>query len=115
MKDILYVHQVSSVGGASFCLLNIIKSLDRQKYKPSVLLKGDGPLAEEIRKLDIEVYFLSSLCAIPYNKSLADWRTWLGYWHVQKACKQFATFLKKHHFDLVYLNNMMLKVFICHQ
>lgn len=108
MKDILYVHQVSSAGGASFCLLNIIKSLDRQKYKPSVLLKGDGPLAEEIRKLDIEVYFLSSLCAIPYNKSLADWRTWLGYWHVQKACKQFATFLKKHHFDLVYLNNMML-------
>ncbi len=41
MKRILYVHHVSSVGGASFCLLNIIKGLDRQKYAPSVLLKRE--------------------------------------------------------------------------
>ena len=108
MKRVLYVHQVSSVGGASFCLLNIIKGLDRQKYVPSVLLKANGPLAEELHKLDVTVYFLPSLCAIPYNKSLSDWRTWLGYFHVHIACKQFSKFLKKHHFDLVYLNNMML-------
>ena len=108
MKHILYVHQVSSVGGASFCLLNIIKGLDRKKYKPSVLLKGDGPLAEEFRKLDVDIYILPSLCVIPYNKSLKDWRTWIGYWRVKQARKQFASFLKQHHFDLVYLNNMML-------
>lgn len=108
MKSILYVHQVSSVGGASFCLLNLIKSLDRQKYTPFVLLKDDGPLSEEFRKLDVKVYFLPALCAIPYNKSLLDWRTCIGYWHVRKACKLFSSFLKMNHFDLVYLNNMML-------
>ena len=58
MKRILYVHQVSSVGGASFCLLNIIKGLDRQKYAPSVLLKENGPLAEEFRKLGVTVFLL---------------------------------------------------------
>lgn len=108
MKKILYVHQVSSVGGASFCLLNIIKGLDRQKYAPSVLLKENGPLAEEFRKLGVTVFFLPSLCAIPYNKSFSDWRTWLGYFHVYITSKQFAKFLREHHFDLVYLNNMML-------
>ncbi len=108
MKKILYVHHVSIIGGASFCLLNIIRGLDKQKYSPSVLLKEDGPLAEEFRKLNVKVFFLPSLCAIPYNKSLFNLGTWLGYWHVYLARQKFAMFLEEHHFDLIYLNNMML-------
>lgn len=108
MKRILYVHHVSSVGGASFCLLNLIKALDRTSCEPFVLLRNDGPLADELRALDVSVFFMPELCAIPYNKSLYDYRTILGYWNVYKGCKMFHKFLEEHDFELVYLNNMML-------
>lgn len=108
MKKILYVHQVSSVGGASYCLLSIIKGLNREKYSPSVLLKGEGPLADEFRKLNVTVYIMPELCAIPYNKSLLEVKTWIGYAEVAKGCRKFERFLSNHDFDIVYLNNMML-------
>lgn len=107
-KKILYVHHVSTIGGASFCLLNLIKALDRSMYEPYVLLKNNGPLAEELRRLCVEVFYMPQLCAIPYNKSLYNWRTVFGYYNVYKCCKLFGDFLNSHYFDLVYLNNMML-------
>ena len=108
MKNILYVHQVSSIGGASYCLLSLIKALDRSKYKPSVLLKTDGPLVKQLKALDVDIYMLPQLSAIPYNKSLYNWKTILGYWHVHQCRKSFRKFINEHDFDLVYLNNMML-------
>lgn len=48
---ILYVHQISSIGGASFCLLSILKSLNRDEYEPVVLLKCNGPLVDELKNL----------------------------------------------------------------
>ena len=108
MKRILYVHHVSSVGGASFCLLNIIKGLDRQKYAPSVLLKENGPLAEEFRKLGVTVFFLPSLLPYHTTKAFLIGEHGWGYFHVYITSKQFAKFLREHHFDLVYLNSMML-------
>lgn len=105
---ILYVHQISSIGGASFCLLSILKSLNRDEYEPVVLLKCNGPLVDELKKLEVQVYFLPELCAIPYNKSLFEIKTIIGYWNVLKGCKKFGQFLSYNQFDIVYLNNMML-------
>lgn len=36
MKKILFVHHVSFIGGASYCLLNLLKEFDRTLYKPVV-------------------------------------------------------------------------------
>ena len=108
MKRILYVHHVSSVGGASFCLLNIIKALDREKYEPVALLKSPGPLSAELEKINVEVAYLSSLAAIPYNKSLTSFRTWLGYARVFSSLRKFKSFIQSGDYDIVYFNNMML-------
>ena len=108
MKRILYVHHVSSIGGASFCLLNIIKGLDRELYEPSVLLATPGPLSIKLEELGVKVYYLPSLTAIPYNKSLKSIRTIIGYFKVFNSRKGFKTFLAGKNFDIIYFNNMML-------
>ena len=51
MKSILYIHHTSVVGGASYCLLSVLKEVDLTRYTPTVLLKEKGPLVEEIEKL----------------------------------------------------------------
>ena len=48
MKRILFVHHVSSIGGGSYCLLNLLKEVDQEKFQPVVLLQENGPLVSEI-------------------------------------------------------------------
>ena len=54
MKRLLLMHQSSSIGGGSYCLLNIVKALDRSLWEPIVALKEDGPLTGEIKKMGVE-------------------------------------------------------------
>ena len=61
---ILYIFHVSVIGGGSFCLLNIIKQLDKNTYTPIVLLKSDGPLAVELKKIGATVYFEKSISTV---------------------------------------------------
>ena len=56
MKEkILFVHHSSVIGGASWCLFEILKHLDRNRFEPVVLLSSEGPLVGRIRSLDIPV------------------------------------------------------------
>ncbi len=72
MKSILFVYHASNIGGGTYCLLNILKEIDRSMYKPIVLLRTVGDLVKEINALGIEVFFMPSMTLVPYNKS---------YWH----------------------------------
>ena len=61
------IFHISEIGGGSFCLLNIIKSLDRKKFNPMVLLSNPGPLSFELNK--ICQGFDSDVRAMLYNQS----------------------------------------------
>lgn len=108
MKRILFVHQVSVIGGASFCLLNIIKALDKGKYIPIVLLKNDGPLVEELKKLNVEVFFSSSLSIYPYNKPLYKLPILIHIFKLYRSLKDVEKIVKECRPDVVYLNNTFL-------
>lgn len=108
MKRILFVHHVSSIGGASYCLLNLLKTIDRNKFEPLVLLKNYGPLVDELEKLNIEVIYLSSLNQIPYNGSLSKLRNIILYIKVFLSIFYFKKLLVREKIDIVYLNNMMI-------
>lgn len=108
MKRILFMHQASTIGGGSYCLLNILKVIDRSVFKPVVALMIDGPLRKEIEKLEIEVIFFREMAAIPYNRSLFKLNSLHSYLKIQKSIPKFKEILKTHHIDVVYLNNMML-------
>lgn len=108
IKKILFVHHVSHIGGGSFCLLNLLKEVERDKYEPIVLLQGDGPLVNEIHKLGIKVMFMSSLRTIPYNQSLFKYSSISTYWSVYHSQKHFQKILCEIQPDILYLNNTML-------
>lgn len=104
------MHHISAIGGGSYCLLNILKEIDRMSIFPIVALKCDGPLRFEIEKLGIEVIYFKEMMTIPYNKPLLRVSTLKNYLCVQKSLKNFDAFLKLYlgKIDIVYLNNMML-------
>ena len=63
MKRILFMHQTSVVGGGSYCLLNIVKSLDKNRFEPVVALKDNGPLVDELKKQGVEVLIYKQMIA----------------------------------------------------
>ena len=79
MTTILFVHHVSTIGGGSYCLLNILREINRDLFRPIVLLKNAGPLTDELNKLGISYYFLSDMDTVPYNQSLLRIKTLISY------------------------------------
>ena len=108
MKRVLFVHHVSSIGGGSYCMLSILKGIDRNHVEPLALLKDEGPLADEIRKLGVEVYFFSQMTTTPYNKSLFAKNSVKRYIATDRSQKAFGELLSKLRVDVVYLNVMTL-------
>lgn len=108
MKRILFVHHVSVVGGASYCLLSIIKELDRGKYYPIVLLRNDGPLVKELQKIDVEVLFCPSLWFYPYNKPLYNLKNLFTIFNLYLSVKGFEQIVNNCTPDIVYFNNALL-------
>lgn len=108
MKSILYLYHTSSIGGGSFCLLNILRSIDRSLYKPIVLLKEKGPLVEEIQKLDIPVYYLKGMSTVPYNVSTFTLKKMVNAFRLINSLSEYKKILRIIKPDIVYVNTMML-------
>lgn len=108
MKKILFLHQVSYIGGASYCLLNLLKEINRNDFEPLVLLANKGPLEDEITKLGIQVYYMPNMSIIPYNQNLFSYKSVAAYikaFRSRDALKRILCTLKP---DIMYLNNVML-------
>lgn len=107
-RKVLFMHQASTIGGGSYCLLNIIKAIDKGRFEPVVALLSEGPLADELRKLDVDVVIFSQMAAIPYNRGLLKRGSLKAYWKIKKSIPALKELLKDKHIDVLYLNNMML-------
>lgn len=105
---ILYVFHTSIIGGGSFCLLNIVKSLDKDLYTPIVLLRNDGPLVSELKKNGAEVFFEKSIATVPYNKSLFSILSIIQWLGVMCSMPKILRFLKKSNIHIIHLNTMMM-------
>lgn len=58
-KKILFLHAGAELYGADKVLLTLLKDLDKDVYKPIVLLPNDGPLVDELNKNNVEVIVLN--------------------------------------------------------
>jgi glycosyltransferase involved in cell wall biosynthesis len=56
--NILYLHAGAELYGADIVLLQLIRGLDKNKFKPHVILPNQGPLVEELKNNNIEVSVL---------------------------------------------------------
>lgn len=112
MKKILYIYHASNIGGGTYCLLNILKELDRSIMIPIVLLKGYGPLVDEIHKLGINVAFFPHMSQIPYNKSIFKRRVLTNYLKLGKYKNEFKHVVSELNVDVVYINTMVLAPYL---
>ena len=108
MKKILYIYHTSAIGGGSYCLLNILKEIDRTLYTPSVMLSSDGPLVDEIRKMDIDVYIFPFIYSVPYNSNLFRPKRLLNMAKMVLKYPSYRKLVKDINPDIIYVNSMML-------
>lgn len=52
MKNVLFIHSSSELYGSDRSLLNIIKYINKKEFTVFVILPCEGPLAEELRKIE---------------------------------------------------------------
>lgn len=107
-KNILYIFHVSSIGGGSFCLLNMVKMLDRELFNPIILLKKDGPLRFELEKLGATVYFEKTLSIVPYNCSIFKIGSLKQFFCVLLSINRVKYWIQKTNADIVHINTMMM-------
>jgi glycosyltransferase involved in cell wall biosynthesis len=53
---VLFVNHAVTMGGAEHALLGMLTWLDRERFEPGLALPSEGPLAEEARKIGVEVH-----------------------------------------------------------
>ena len=105
------MHQASSIGGGSYCLMNIVKALDNTKWEPMVALKSHGQLEDELSKMGVKVVLFPQMMGIPYNLplTLRNFWTYCQVWCSEKACEEL---LRREQIDVLYLNNMMIAPYL---
>ena len=60
MKKILFIHHAIGIGGAPINMINIIKKLDKRKYKALVLLIKDSVVRDLLIKEHIDYIILDN-------------------------------------------------------
>lgn len=72
MKNILFLHSSAELYGSDRSLLNIVKYIDKTKFKVFVILPDNGPLVDEMQKLEdvqVDVFEL----AVLRRKNISIW------------------------------------------
>ena len=106
--NILYIYHVSTFGGGSFCLLNIVKKLDRENFNPIVLLKKTGPLCSELEKLGVTVYFEKTISTVPYNRGIFKKEAFTQILKIIFSLSKIKFWIQKTNADIIHINTMMM-------
>lgn len=107
MKNVLFVHSSSELYGSDRSLLNIVKNIDKDKFNVFVILPCQGPLVEEMRKLEnvkIEIYKVAVLRR--KNLSLKG-----GIQYVKNLIQStvfLKNYIKRNHIDIVDTNTAVV-------
>ena len=98
MIKVLFANHSSVIGGAETNLLNLIRFADKGGYQPvGVLLPEEGPLATELRDLELPVGI------IHYHSF--DWRNPLRYAH---SLLELIRWIRRTRADVIHLNHQWL-------
>lgn len=104
MKNILFIHQSAELYGSDKTLLLLLKKLDKNKFKPVVLLPFDGPLKEALENEKIEVVIAPVLKL--YRKLFTPKNIFGFFKDIKVAFKIVNELHKKYQFTLIYSNTL---------
>ena len=106
MKTILYLHAGAEMYGADKILLQLVTGLDKERFRPIVVLPNDGVLREKLLANEVETY------VVPYPILRRKYFTPKGIFsyvsHYKKACKNIIDLLHENKIiiDIIHVNTM---------
>ncbi len=100
---VVYVQPSSEVGGSDIALFRLVAALDRTRFRPVVVLPGDGPLVVSLRAANIPVRFVPMLQLRPIRDPAYQLRFCLGFW---PAVIQVARLIRRERAQLVHSNSL---------
>jgi glycosyltransferase involved in cell wall biosynthesis len=125
LNTILYIDESGAFGGAITCMAQVIRNLDRERFRPVVILHHDDPILRD-RIGDVPIYVLRRrrIGAGPIGRPLqrflikifghrgARWfalgQTALGYvFDVVPRSAKIRSIAQEHSVDLVHTNNSL--------
>jgi glycosyltransferase involved in cell wall biosynthesis len=102
LKNILYLNVGAELYGADVILLELVKNLDKSKFKPYVILPCDGPLILELKKLGIEVQVLDYPVL---RRQYFNPKGLINYiFQMKKAIKELESFCRFKNIDIIHTN-----------
>ena len=102
-RRVLLVHNSADIYGASRMLLRWIKSMDRTRFEPVVVLPEDGPLKELIEAENVEVILHPRLSVIT-RPVFCSWRIILFLLDYPVSVFFLWRLTRRRRIDLVYTN-----------
>ena len=103
MKTILLFHQSGELYGSDKSILNTIKYL-KNYYNLIVLIPEDGPLANELKKNEVEYHIIDLLKISRSSLSINFFLSALL--RIPRCLKNLSKIIKNRHIDIVYTNTI---------
>ena len=100
---ILYVHNSADIYGASRSLVRLLRTLDRTRFQPVVLLPAEGLLAQHIRAEGVQVLIDRGLSVID-RSVFKSWRVAGFFLNIPRSIFAIWRLLKRERIDLVHTN-----------
>lgn len=104
MINILFIHQSAELYGSDKTLLLFLKNIDRTRFKPIVILPFDGPLKDELEKLDVQVIIAPVLKL--YRKMFSFKNIIKFFKDIKAGFKIIDEINKKEKIDIIYSNTL---------
>jgi glycosyltransferase involved in cell wall biosynthesis len=99
---ILFVTPFSWLYGEALSLLQLVRSLDRNEYSPTVITTGDGPLVAQLHEADIPVQSIKMPYLSRRGKQAVDFAMSL-----MPVSLKISNFIRSENIDLVYNNTLL--------
>lgn len=106
MKNILYLHAGAEMYGADKILLELVSGLDKERFRPIVVLPTDGPLVSKLKSAGISTFVIKyPILRRKYFNPRGIYNYVSSY---QKACKQIIELLDEQRIaiDLIHVNTL---------
>ena len=108
MINILFIHQSADLYGSDKTLLLLLMHINRTRFNPVVIIPLDGPLKEELEKINIEVYITPVLKL--YRNIVTPKNSLKFFSEYKTAIKFLDTLNNKHQFDIIYSNTLAVSL-----
>ena len=107
MTNVLFIHSSSELYGSDRSLLNIVKYINKNKYKVHVVLPCEGPLVDEMKKVKgvkVVIYEV----AVLRRKNLSVKGGFVYLRDYSRSCKFLKQYIKEHKIDIVDTNTAVV-------